>query len=294
MNIYVNLINEAVDYIEENIHERMSLEDIAKQLCVSKFHFNRMFKTVSGMTLKQYVLGRKLTKALCYLIETGDPVIDAAYRFGFEYPEVFSRAFKKHFGVSPSACQDEKIHVHSVEKINIIDRDIINYKGTLALNGTDTYVTRLQLEGTYIEAYVKSEQFKSLMQSAGEAFLAAAQKVSWLDHTKLYAVVSCHEEDNGEYTVFYGMQGIDISQETNFEKRDVPEGWYAKFVYHGDMFDIRETFVDDLYRWIMVKEIQLNLNGVGMLNIFEEDYLETSEVQILVPIKKPLSQQETS
>jgi AraC family transcriptional regulator len=53
------------------------------------------------------------------------------------------------------------------------------------------------------------------------------------------------------------------------------------------MFDIREAFVDDLYRWVMVKEIQLNPNGVGMMNIYEKDYASTGNVQIYVPIKQP-------
>ncbi|MFZ5967322.1 MAG: helix-turn-helix domain-containing protein [Bacillota bacterium] len=288
MNLYVHLINETIDYIEDNIHEKISLEDIAAHFCVSKFHFNRMFKTVSGMTLKQYTLGRKLTQALRCLTETSISVIDAAYDFGFESPEVFSRAFKKQFGVPPSVCRREKLDVHMVEKASVVERDIINYKGMLTLSGTDIYLNELHLEGIYIEVDVNSEQFKPLMQSTVAEFLEASQKSSWLDHERLYTVVNCHEKDNGEYTVFYGMKGKATGQETSFKTRIVPQGWYARFIYGGDMFDIRETFIDDLYRWIMVKEVELNPNGVGMLNLFEEDYLETSEVQILVPIKKPL------
>jgi len=52
MNHYLNLINDIIGYIEGNISERMALEDISRQFCVSEFHFNRMFKTVVGKTLK--------------------------------------------------------------------------------------------------------------------------------------------------------------------------------------------------------------------------------------------------
>ena len=282
------MINQTIDYIEDNIHEKISLEDIAEHFGVSKFHFNRMFKTLSGITLKQYVLGRKLTQALRCLTETSASVIDVAYDFGLEYPEVFSRAFKKQFGVPPSVCKREKIDIHAVEKASVVERDIINYKGMLALSGTDIYLNELHLQGIYVEVDVNSEQFKQLMQSTGEMFLSTCQKSYQLDREKLYIVVNCHEKDNGEYTVFYGMKGESTDQETNFKTRIIPQGWYARFIYSGDMFDIRETFIDDLYRWIMVREVELNPNGVGMLNIFEKDYLETSEVQILVPIKKLL------
>jgi AraC family transcriptional regulator len=71
-----------------------------------------------------------------------------------------------------------------------------------------------------------------------------------------------------------------------FAIRQVPGGWYERFLYTGDMYEIRESFVDDLYRWVMVRQIELAHNGVGMLNIFGADYPSTREVQILVPVKQ--------
>ena len=54
------------------------------------------------------------------------------------------------------------------------------------------------------------------------------------------------------------------------------------------MFDIREVFIDDLYKWIMVKEVEICPNGIGMLNIYENSYPANSGVHILVPLKKPV------
>ncbi|SES99342.1 AraC family transcriptional regulator [Natronincola peptidivorans] len=292
MNLYVKLINEVIDYIEDNIHKKIPLEDIAKHFCVSKYHFNRMFKTVSGRTLKQYILGRKLSEALKDLNNKDISIIEAAYSFGFEYPEVFSRAFKKQFGVPPSVCKEVKLDDGIVERVVVVEREINNYKGTLTLKGSCTYLNELQLQGIFLEVDVNKEEFKTLMQSNAERFLAATKGNTGLYQERFYTVVNCHQEDNGEYTVFYGMEGK--SQEESFKKRIIPQGWYVSFIYNGDMFDIRETFIDDLYRWIMVKEIELNPNGVGMLNIFEKNYLETKEVQILVPIKNQYRQQERS
>ena len=68
----------------------------------------------------------------------------------------------------------------------------------------------------------------------------------------------------------------------------VPGGWYVDFSYHGDMFDISDVFIDDLYKWIMVKEVEINPNGVGMLNIYRNDYWKDSAVRMLVPIVKPV------
>lgn len=288
MSFYIEIINQTIEYIEDKISEKISLEDISEHFSISKFHFNRMFKTVSGMTLKQYILGRKLTHAMNYLKETGAPVIDAAYEVGFDYPEVFSRAFKKHFGVTPSESRNGKINDYVVKKAKIVERDIINYKGMMTLCGTSIFYDELNLLGIYMEVDVNSQKFRPLMQATGERFLEESQKLSCLNHERVYAVVNCHEKDNGEYTVFYGMEAKCIDQETNFKTRIIPEGWYAKFIYDGDMFDIRETFIDDLYRWIIVKEVELNPNGIGMINVFKKDYLKERKVEIIIPIKKAL------
>lgn len=286
MNLYTSLINSTIEYIEENIHERLSLGDISQMFCVSEFHFNRMFKTVIGKTLKQYILGRKLTLAYYRLNSYDDSIIDIAYDFGFRYPEVFSRAFKKQFGIPPSACRDQEINTNLVEKAIVVERDIMNYKGVLTLKGVFEYLNNLYLEGTYIEVDLNSDGFEMLMKSTGAAFLSESKEVSYLEHERFYTVVNCHGDYNDKYTIFYGKETHLYSDESKFQSHLVPEGWYVKFSYDGNMFDIRERFTDDLYKWVMAKEIELNPNGVGMVNIYGKDYLDTGNVQILVPIKK--------
>ncbi len=286
MNLYIRLINNTIEYIEGNTHERLSLEDIARRFCVSEFHFNRMFKTVVGKTLKQYILGRKLTLAYHRLKACDDSVIDIAYDLGFQYPEVFSRAFKKQFGISPSSCRDKKINTNLVEKATVVERDIINYKGALTLKGVCEYLNDLYLEGMYLEVDLNKDRFEMLMKSTGATFLRESEKASYLKHERFYTVVNCHGEENGKYTIFYGKETHQHSGESMFQPRIVPEGWYAKFLYNGNMFDIRERFTDDLYKWIMLKEIELNPNGLGMVNIYGKDYSNAGNVQILVPIKK--------
>jgi AraC family transcriptional regulator len=54
------------------------------------------------------------------------------------------------------------------------------------------------------------------------------------------------------------------------------------------MFDISEVFIDDLYKWLMVKEARIAANGIGMLNIYESSYETNPEVHILVPIQQPV------
>ncbi len=178
--------------------------------------------------------------------------------------------------------------MNKVDRASVVERDIVNYQGVLTLKGTFVYLEELCLEGVSLEVNVHHSSFEPLMKSTGEQFLMESQKAGGFKNDNFYTVVNRHDEDNGEYTVFFGMEAEPGPREIEFLNRKVPSGWYAVFSYHGDMFDIRETFTDDLYRWIMVKEVELNPNGIGMLYIYESDYPQTLDVKILVPVKNPV------
>ncbi|HYE68326.1 MAG TPA: helix-turn-helix domain-containing protein [Anaerovoracaceae bacterium] len=288
MNLYVSAINEIIEYIECNIGESLPLTDLSTRAGISDFHFNRIFKTVTGITLKQYVLGRKLTKALEQLRNTDKSVIEIAMDLGFDYPEVFSRAFKKQFGLSPTDIRNQKNRINGIKKAAIVERDIINYRGTLALKGNSVFLDAMKLNGVNVKADTNSDTFKQNLKTSTETFILESANNDEFKQEKFYTIVSCGGNDNGEYNVFCGRQPVSDTGMIDFDEYNIPDGWYVDFIYHGDMFDIREVFIDDLYKWIMVKEAEMNPNGIGMLNIYDNNYPEDNKVHILVPIKKPI------
>jgi AraC family transcriptional regulator len=288
MNLYVSAINETIEYIECNIEENLKLTVLANRAGISDFHFNRIFKTVTGITLKQYILGRKLTNALEQLRNSDKSVIEIAMELGFDYPEVFSRAFKKQFGLSPADIRNQKSQISGIKKAAIVERDIINYRGTLALKGNSVFLDAMKVIGVNVKANTNSETFKQDLKTTTETFILDSANNDKFKQEKFYTIVSCGGNDNGEYNVFCGRQPVSDTGMIDFDEYSVPEGWYVDFLYQGDMFDIREVFIDDLYKWIMVKEAELNPNGIGMLNIYEKNYPKDNKVHILVPIKKPV------
>lgn len=288
MNPYVSAINETIEYIECNIGESLQLADLSTRAGISDFHFNRIFRTVTGITLKQYVLGRKLTKALEQLRNTDKSVIETAMDFGFDYPEVFSRAFKKQFGVSPANIRNQKNEIYGIKKAAIVERDIINYRGTLALKGNSVFLDAMKVIGVNVKANTNSDTFKKNLKMSTETFIMESANNDKFKQEKFYTIVSCGGNDNGEYNVFCGREPVSDTGMIDFDEYSIPDGWYVDFIYQGDMFDIREVFIDDLYKWIMVKEAELNPNGIGMLNIYDNNYPEVNKVHILVPIKKPV------
>lgn len=103
---WLEKLNEALNYIEENLNGNIEYGKAAKIACCSVYHFQRMFSYIAGVPLSEYIRNRRITKA-AFDLQNGDKVIDVALRYGYESPTAFNRAFKKIHQVSPSVAQKE-------------------------------------------------------------------------------------------------------------------------------------------------------------------------------------------
>lgn len=97
----LHLIQEAINYIEEHILDDITYADVASGVGLSGYDFHRMFSFVTGMTATEYIRRRRLTLAALDLQSSGISVIDAAFKYGYESPESFSKAFSRFHGSTP-------------------------------------------------------------------------------------------------------------------------------------------------------------------------------------------------
>ena len=111
-------IQNAIDYIEEQIDEQIAIERIAEKACMSVSTFRRLFLTLCGVTVGEYVRMRKLTLAGQEIISTKDKIVDIAFKYGYESHESFSRAFLRFHNVSPLTARNIGI-VNSFAKISV-------------------------------------------------------------------------------------------------------------------------------------------------------------------------------
>lgn len=107
-------IEKCIDFIEEHIKEDITIEEIANHSGYSLYHFCRVFSLCTGMSVMEYIRGRRLSLAATELFK-GRKIIDVAMDYGFETHSGFSKAFRKAFGYSPSkyttrmaGCTDTK------------------------------------------------------------------------------------------------------------------------------------------------------------------------------------------
>ncbi len=106
---YISRINRVVDYIECNIDREFTLDELAGVAFFSKYHFHRIFSSIMGETLFDFILRVRLEKAARALLDNQSAnVSEIAYTCGFSSQSYFTRAFKKQFFVSPVKWRREK------------------------------------------------------------------------------------------------------------------------------------------------------------------------------------------
>ncbi|QNO15062.1 AraC family transcriptional regulator [Alkalicella caledoniensis] len=98
---YTNLIQKTIDYIDDNIFEEITVENLAKIAGFSTYHYYKLFRNYVGVPIKEYVTRRRLQYAL-YELSQGKKIIDIAMTYGFETHAGFTKAFKKTFGYPPN------------------------------------------------------------------------------------------------------------------------------------------------------------------------------------------------
>ena len=94
------LISEAIEYINNNLSEDLSVTTLTEKYYLSKSRFINRFKKITGYTPHQYISDKRIIKS-AQLIQAGANAADAAVMCGFKEYSVFYRAFVKAYGVSP-------------------------------------------------------------------------------------------------------------------------------------------------------------------------------------------------
>lgn len=116
---WTKAISEAIEYIERNLTEDISVEDIARQVNISPFYFQRGFGMLCGFTISEYIRNRRLALAAEELAAGNLKVIDAAVKYCYDSPDSFTKAFYRFHGVTPSMVQKNSTMIKSFAPLKI-------------------------------------------------------------------------------------------------------------------------------------------------------------------------------
>lgn len=129
---WITGIQKAIDHIEAHLTEELDYEVIANESFSSSFHFQRVFSILCGYTLGEYIRNRRLSLAGAELAAGKEKVIDIAFKYGYDSPDSFAKAFQKFHGITPSQARGSGVKLKSFSrlsiKVSLEGGSIMNYR----------------------------------------------------------------------------------------------------------------------------------------------------------------------
>ncbi|MFD7730222.1 helix-turn-helix domain-containing protein [Kitasatospora phosalacinea] len=98
-------LNQAMEHVEEHLDGRLEVAELARITATSEYHFRRLFSSLAGMPLSEYVRRRRLTVAAAEVLAGQPSLLDVAVRYGYGSGEAFARAFRAQHGVGPGEAR---------------------------------------------------------------------------------------------------------------------------------------------------------------------------------------------
>ncbi|WP_394922881.1 AraC family transcriptional regulator [uncultured Robinsoniella sp.] len=124
-------IKKTISYIETHLLNQGSIQHISKKIGISNFYLQKGFKLMTGYSISEYIKNRRLYLAALDVIAHRDKIIDLSYKYGYETPESFTKAFVRFHGLAPRELRKNpakiKIFLPLKIKISIQGGNNMNY-----------------------------------------------------------------------------------------------------------------------------------------------------------------------
>ena len=246
---WVRTINHAIEYMEGHLTDEVTLADVARQVNLSAFHFQRAFSLLTDMSPAEYLRKRRLSQAGAELVSGEGKVIDIAMKYGYDSPESFTKAFTRFHGVSP-------MQVKKGSPIQFMNR----------------FTVRITIEGGCIMEYtVEKWEAMDLLMHAKEFDPETSEKeipAFWDEYyaSEEYRKIPgylglCAQEKNGSDMFRYGIccKASDVEGiPEGFEIIHIPEYTWAVFKCVGPMPDAIQTMWERIYKeWLPGSDYEL-------------------------------------
>jgi len=282
-------ILKTIIFIESNLKNDITISDIAREGCCSLYHYIRLFKNMTGLSPKKYLLKRRLTESINELRNSDSKVSAIAYDYVFGSHEVYTRSFKKHFGISPSKVSQGEVIAHHLLLHQISKDYIFQSKETRNQPPELVELSEMTLVGS---SYFIKGKLEGLDLTA-----------EWNEFMRNVDLIKNKTNPNECYQMQYwsesqGIEGMHffIGVEVNalkdvppqFVVKFIPQGHYLKFVHQGLSKNVGFT-----YRYIyeeFLPDSEYDLTMPFNFELYNQDYVspksEASKSYLFIPIKK--------
>jgi AraC-like DNA-binding protein len=127
-----HIVLKTIDYIERNLSNDLSLDEISRSVNYSKYHLSRMFSEKVGYTIYKYIQMRRLTIAAKKLVSTDKSIIEISLEANYDSQQSFTHAFRVIYNQSPQAYRKIGKFFPALERVHI-DSNLV-YQTKFSIN----------------------------------------------------------------------------------------------------------------------------------------------------------------
>ena len=276
-NIYQQKVNLVIDYISANLHKPLQLDIIANRVNVSQRQLLRIMRSALNESLYAYIARQRMERAVMYMQTEDMNLTVLAEKVGYDNPQSFSKAFKKHFGISPRTYLNElyirlQAHVRSSgNRQTILHPEIVEEERM--------ELVYIRIFGKYGEPESYATAWNKLVQ-----FLKTNGALS--RHTRFVGISfdDPNITQNNPYR-FYACATVQkkISPAAEFGTIQIPAGKYAVYTLKGSYSGLQE-----LYNHISINFDYTIRHGLAFeeyLNSPQHSEAENLLTKIYIPVK---------
>jgi AraC family transcriptional regulator len=236
---YLQSVYKVIFYIEQNYGYELTLEELASVAGFSKYHFHRIFKSITGETLGDYIRRVRLSSTTLKL-KTNQKITHIAMNSGYETNASFSKAFKKHFGVTPKAFSK---NAKTKKGNNVLNPEIIEIK--------DIELLYVRATGAYHQSV--EESWNKIIEFAYKNNLSGKIKARYgIAHDNPNVI----ESDKIRYDACIETDNVDVEADGEIASKIITGGRYAKFLYRGSYEDLDKAH-EAVSNWIIDSAVVL-------------------------------------
>ncbi|HJD24599.1 MAG TPA: AraC family transcriptional regulator [Firmicutes bacterium] len=290
-----------IDWIEEHLRDSPTLDAMAEHLHYSRFYCSRLFRQTAGVTLRQYLAGRRLYGATIAVRDTQQPIVDIALEYGYSSQSALTRAFQYAYGCTPAAYRSHPVPIPLTLRKVVLEPSYFIRKGVVemseyALTKPEVWVEYIPAH-TFIGLYDPAARgywdFESRpdfgeVEGTIESIVPFQDPVVWAHHAGWFYP----DGKDGKRGYFYGA-GVSPDYDgpipAGFASREIPGSYYLVFGHpkydYADNGEVMKR-VEDLAWSFDPRSMGYEWNEDACQD-YQRHMWNSRGYQVLRPIRKP-------
>ncbi len=256
---WITSLKAAIGYMEENILCDIGVCEVAEEVHMSPYYFQKGFQILTGYSVGEYLRNRRLYLAAIDIQKNDNKIIDIAYKYGYDTPESFTKAFSRFHGATPIAVRKNKVLIKTFLPLKIS----ISIQGGDKMNYTVEKMTGFKVVGferefSFETAYAEIPKFWDEICckyaqniSMGKTPANAYEKAVFENRIGTYGV--CIDDIGKEGKFRYMIAGEYVSGEVldGMTTYVIPEAEWVKFECVGSMPDSLQSLNTVIFKeWL--------------------------------------------